>query len=66
MSTHLWQSRTHMGRRPAFSQFLGRLASLDGGYRQRRSLERLDDHLLRDIGLTRDQVTGEFRRQGRG
>ena len=28
-------------------------------HRQRRALTRLDDHLLRDIGITRDQAEAE-------
>lgn len=31
-------------------------------YRQRRNLAELDDHLLRDIGLTREQVAAECRK----
>lgn len=30
--------------------------------RQRRALARLDEHLLRDIGLTREQALAEARR----
>jgi uncharacterized protein YjiS (DUF1127 family) len=32
--------------------------------RSRRSLRRLDDHLLRDIGLTRTEALAEANRQG--
>ncbi|MFN6924491.1 MAG: DUF1127 domain-containing protein [Tabrizicola sp.] len=31
--------------------------------RSRQALSRLDDHLLRDIGLTRDQAEAESRRR---
>jgi uncharacterized protein YjiS (DUF1127 family) len=38
------------------------LASLDARYRQRMDLQALDDHMLRDIGITRSEVDGELRR----
>jgi uncharacterized protein YjiS (DUF1127 family) len=41
---------------------LDRLAALDAVYRQRRTLESLDDRMLRDIGVTRDDVNAEIRR----
>lgn len=31
-------------------------------YRQRRALDRLDDHALQDIGLTREEARAEARR----
>lgn len=34
--------------------------------RSRRALTRLDDHLLRDIGLTRDEAEAEARRRDWG
>ncbi len=38
------------------------LMELFGLWRQRRCLASLDDHLLRDIGLTRDAALREARR----
>ncbi len=38
-----------------FSRLLGLFMRLDAAYRDQRALERLDDHMRRDIGLT-DQV----------
>ena len=38
---------------------LGAAAAWQELARQRRSLRELDDHLLRDIGLTREQITIE-------
>ncbi len=38
------------------------LLEWDGRWRMRRSLERLDDHLLRDIGLTRAEALDEAAR----
>jgi len=42
--------------------FLSRLGLLGPLYRQRRSLHRLSDDALRDIGLTRQQVESEAAR----
>lgn len=41
-----------------------RLLHLSAVARSRRSLSRLDDHLLRDIGLTRSQAAAEAERPG--
>lgn len=41
---------------------LDRLVSLDALYRQRRTLESLDDRMLRDIGVTRADVAAEIKR----
>ncbi|WP_136645024.1 DUF1127 domain-containing protein [Tabrizicola sp. YIM 78059] len=46
-------------RRP-FLQWLAKVLTLA---RSRQALSRLDDHLLRDIGLTRDQAEAEARRR---
>ena len=44
---------------PARGSFLARLRHLAALHRQRRHLARLDDHLLRDIGLTRAEAERE-------
>jgi uncharacterized protein YjiS (DUF1127 family) len=41
---------------------LGFLAAADARHRTRKNLRDLDDHLLRDIGLTRGDVAAELRR----
>ncbi|MDF1855236.1 DUF1127 domain-containing protein [Pseudooceanicola sp.] len=41
---------------------IGRVFALLGLYQSRRSLARLDDTLLADIGLTRDEATREAHR----
>jgi uncharacterized protein YjiS (DUF1127 family) len=43
-------------------RLLHRLAQVQGLFRQRRSLATLDDHLLRDIGLTPEQARHEATR----
>ena len=35
-----------------FARLMGLFVRLDAAYRDRRALEKLDDHLRRDIGLT--------------
>ncbi|MFM7334091.1 MAG: DUF1127 domain-containing protein [Tabrizicola sp.] len=46
------------------SRFPARLIQLAALTRSRRSLSRLDDHLLRDIGLTCAQAQAEAERRG--
>lgn len=41
---------------------LDHLIALDALYRQRRTLESLDDRMLRDIGVTRADVDAEVKR----
>lgn len=41
---------------------LDRLAARDAAHRQRLTLAALDDHMLRDIGVTRADVSNELRR----
>ncbi|MFO1201684.1 MAG: DUF1127 domain-containing protein [Tabrizicola sp.] len=41
-----------------------RIAHRTAVARSRRSLSRLDDHLLRDIGLSRSQALAEAERRG--
>ena len=43
-------------------RLLHRLAQIGALFRQRRSLASLDDHLLRDIGVTREQAQNEATR----
>jgi uncharacterized protein YjiS (DUF1127 family) len=47
----------------AVSRFPAHLIQLAALTRTRRSLLRLDDHQLRDIGLTRDQARAEAERR---
>ncbi|WP_137110362.1 DUF1127 domain-containing protein [Rhodobacter sp. SY28-1] len=46
------------------SRFPSRLLHMAALTRSRRSLSRLDDHLLRDIGLTREEALAEAERRG--
>lgn len=46
------------------SRLPSRLIDFSALTRSRRSLSRLDDHLLRDIGLTRAQARAEADRRG--
>lgn len=48
--------------RPSVRGILDWLVALDARYRQRRTLETLDDRMLRDIGVTRAEVEQEIRR----
>ncbi len=45
--------------RPGLWTRLGRMRAL---HHQRQALARLDDHILRDVGLTRDEAEREARR----
>lgn len=40
--------------------FVNALARLDADYRARRTLERFDDRMLRDIGVTRAEAEHEI------
>jgi uncharacterized protein YjiS (DUF1127 family) len=42
---------------------LGFLADLDARWRARAQLARLDDHILRDIGISRAEIDAELRRR---
>ncbi len=42
--------------------FVERLVTFDARYRNRMDLKALDDHMLRDIGLTHADVDSELRR----
>lgn len=44
------------------SRLFGHLLAAEALARSRRSLERLDDHMLRDIGLTRAEAEEEAKR----
>jgi uncharacterized protein YjiS (DUF1127 family) len=48
--------------RPRLGALLRWLAAADARHRQRRALARLDDHLLRDIGLDRHVLAREIER----
>jgi uncharacterized protein YjiS (DUF1127 family) len=54
--------------RPARSRraargLLGLLAELDARWRTRAQLAQLDDHILRDIGVSRAEIDAELRRR---
>ena len=53
---------SHAAARPSFARFLTVLHRLFIIDRERRGLRHLDDHLLRDIGLTREQAIEEAAR----
>ena len=46
----------------ALARLAARLLAAEALARSRRRLGRLDDHILRDIGLTRDQAESEAQR----
>lgn len=46
-------------------RLLDRLAAIDAELRLRTELERLDDHMLRDVGLSRAEIAAEIRRHPR-
>lgn len=52
----------HAWTRPSVRGILDWLVAIDARYRQRRTLETLDDRMLRDIGVTRAEVEQEMRR----
>lgn len=55
--------RARIGHRPLRrASLLTRFVALLGLSRQRRKLAELDDHLLRDLGLTRRQALEEAKR----
>ena len=49
-------------RSSALARLLARILAAEALARSRRRLGRLDDHILRDIGLTRDQAESEAQR----
>ncbi len=53
--------RPHTAARPSRS-FLARFGQILALSRSRRALARLDDHLLRDIGLSRSEAEAEAAR----
>jgi uncharacterized protein YjiS (DUF1127 family) len=56
---------TTLPRHPAALHRLGRLGRAVQSFqefRQRRNLARLDDHMLADIGISRDEALAESRR----
>jgi len=65
MATVLWRPRSRTRRPAGHLSLLGWLLASDARYRQLHSLERLDARLLRDIGLTSDDVAREIRRRAR-
>jgi len=55
--------RFHIGKRLPFGRFvIAWLHAAAERRRQRRALAMLDEHLLRDIGVTREQARAEARR----
>ena len=64
-STQLWKALertpTHASSRHVPSPFgwISALIRMEARWRQRRTLLELDDHLLRDIGITRQQAERE-------
>jgi len=48
--------------RPARRGLFARLAAMRTAARTRRALDTLDDHVLRDIGITREEAMREARR----
>lgn len=63
MSTQLSRRSSIFAAVPAFPELFGDVLSLTYGWRerirQRDALARLDDRMLRDIGLSRADVDGE-------
>jgi uncharacterized protein YjiS (DUF1127 family) len=59
MDRSLALSATRPSRRPRLLHRIARMLTLR---RQRASLAQLDDHLLRDIGLTPEEALAEARR----
>ena len=57
-SLFLYRPRGHARR----SGFIARLFAWDGLRRQRKALSELDDHMLNDIGVTRDEARTEAQR----
>ena len=55
------QLSQHITCKPAHSPLQRAVAALEV-YRQRRALQRLDAHLLDDLGLTREDVAAESRK----
>jgi uncharacterized protein YjiS (DUF1127 family) len=43
-------------------RLLDRLAAIDANHRLRAELSRLDERMLRDVGLSRDDIRAEVRR----
>ena len=55
------QLSQHIARQPSHSALQRAFIALEV-YRQRRALQRLDAHLLDDLGLTREDVAAESRK----
>ena len=58
MTAHSALSRNRFAT-PRFSGLLGRVLAAEARFRQRQDLTALDDHMLRDIGITRLQAEAE-------
>lgn len=63
MSAHTFALRHVRTARPRLSArgVLDFLAALDARHQARQHMAKLDDHLLRDIGITRADIDGELR-----
>jgi uncharacterized protein YjiS (DUF1127 family) len=65
-SKGLYEAAPHRGAQTdgwrAFTRFMDRVLSWEERDRQRRALLRLDDHLLRDIGVSRGAAEEEGRK----
>lgn len=60
MTVIVTQTRAaHAPKTNARQGLLARITGMTALYRQRKALKNLDDHLLRDIGLTRDEALME-------
>lgn len=60
-STHIGSVRTER-RTPLWKRALSRLMALNLLARERTYMERLDDHLLRDMGLSRADIDAALSR----
>jgi len=61
MTTHSY-IRTMPAQAPSFQGLFTRLTQIGAARRQRAALERLDDTMLKDIGITRAEALAESRR----
>ncbi|MGR3323299.1 MAG: DUF1127 domain-containing protein [Pseudooceanicola sp.] len=62
MTTYITTRPTCVASQPRPASLIARVFSLLGLHASRQSLARLDDKLLEDIGITREQALKEARR----